>query len=111
MIENEEQTDIFNLAIKKLCKLNNISPRKPRFELIDNLVVINIKNHLKDGVDSDCFFLSNLVYQIIGPLGIKFHQQLMLFPNSRRVASIAVSFKKKDYDTLNRNLREGNIPI
>lgn len=47
MIENEEQTDIFNLAIKKLCKLNNISPRKPRFELIDNLVVINNKNHLK----------------------------------------------------------------
>ena len=111
MIENEEQTDIFNLAIKKLCKLNNISPRKPRFELIDNLVVINIKNHLKDGVDSDCFFLLNWVYQIIGPLGIKFRQQLMLFPNSRRVASIAVSFKKKDYDTLNRNLREGNIPI
>ncbi|MGI8387792.1 hypothetical protein ACRX5O_24910, partial [Robertmurraya sp. P23] len=38
---------------------NNISPQKPKFENIENVMVISIKNHLKDGVDLDCFNILN----------------------------------------------------
>ena len=31
-------------------------------------MVISIKNHLKDGVDLDCFNILNLIYRKIGPL-------------------------------------------
>lgn len=31
-------------------------------------MVISIKNHLKDGVDLDCFNILNLIYRTIGPL-------------------------------------------
>jgi len=47
---------------------NNISPQKPKFEIIENVMVISIKNHLKDGVDLDCFNILNLIYRTIGPL-------------------------------------------
>ncbi len=106
---DNDHSDIFKHIVKKLCKINNISPRKPRFEHIENLMVISIKNHLKDGVDSDCFYILNLIYQIIGPSGIRFHQQLVLYPNSRRVDRVTVSFKKEDFDTLNMKLLEGSI--
>ncbi len=96
-------------VVKKLCEVNNISPRKPAFETIDNIVVISMKNHLKDGVDLDCFHILNLIYQIIAPLGMKFNQQLYLYPNSKRVARIAVTFKKEDYNALNMKLENGNV--
>jgi len=72
-------------------------------------MVIGIKNHLKDEVDLDCFQILNLIYQIIGSSGIKFHQQLYRYPNSERLARVTVSFKKEDYDALNIKLKEGNI--
>ena len=87
----------------------HMTPRKPKFEIIENLMVISVKNHLKDGVDLDCFHILNLIYQIIAPLGMKFNQQLYLYPNSKRVARITVTFKKEDYDALNINLKGGNI--
>ena len=31
-------------------------------------MVISIKNHLKDGVDLDCFNILNPIYRTIGPL-------------------------------------------
>ncbi|ARD47328.1 hypothetical protein [Sporosarcina sp. P33] len=102
-------TDVFKQVIKKLCEVNNISPRKPAFETIDNIVVISVKNNLKDGVELDCFHILNLIYQIITPLGIKFNQQLYLYPNSKRVARITVTFKKEDYDVLNMRLENGNV--
>lgn len=42
---------------------NNISPQKPKFEMIENVKVISIKNHLKDGVDLDCINILNLIYR------------------------------------------------
>ncbi len=106
---SRKDKDIFKQVVKKLCEVNNISPRKPAFETIDNIVVISVKNHLKDGVDLDCFHILNLIYQIITPLGMKFNQQLYLYPNSKRVARITVTFKKEDYDALNMRLGHGNV--
>lgn len=37
---------------------------------------------------------------MLAPLEIKFNQQLYLYPNSKRVARVTVSFRKEDYDTL-----------
>lgn len=107
--KDSENLDIFKQTVKKLCKINNISPRKPRFETIDNLLVISIKNHLKDGVDLDCFHILNLIYQMIAPLGVKFNQQLYLYPNSKRVARVTITFKKAEYDALNMKMKDDNI--
>lgn len=68
-------------------------------------MVISIKNHLKDGVDLVVLIL-NLIYRIIGPLGIRFNQQIYLFPNSERLARVTLSFKKEDYDALNSKMKE-----
>ena len=106
MAENIGDSDFFKQVVERVCKINNISPQKPKFEVIDNLMVISIKNHLKDGVDLDCFNILNLIYRIIGPLGIRFNQQMYLYPNSERMARVTVSFKKEDYDDLNRKMIE-----
>ncbi|WP_260288756.1 hypothetical protein [Peribacillus aracenensis] len=98
--------DFFKQVVKRICEIKNIHPQKPKFEVIDNLMVISIKNHLKDGVDLDCFNILNLIYGIIGPLGIRFNQQMYLYPNSERLARVTVSFKKEDYDDLNRKMKE-----
>ncbi|MCY9003053.1 hypothetical protein P9443_20190 [Peribacillus frigoritolerans] len=99
MGKNIESSDIFKQVVKRICKINNI-PQKPKFEVIDNLMVIRIKNHLKDGVDLD------LIYRIIGPLGLGFNQQIYLFSNLERLARVALSFKKEDYDALNSKMKE-----
>ncbi|MED0777762.1 hypothetical protein [Bacillus siamensis] len=109
MTENSGNLDIFKQYVKGFCKINDISPRKPRFETIENIVVISIKNHLKDGVDLDCFKILNLIYQIVGKAGIKFNQQLLLYPDSDRVARVTVSFNIEDYDALNIKMKDGNI--
>lgn len=102
-------SDVFEQFIKKMCKAKDISPRKLRFETIENIVVISMKNHLKDGVDLDCFHILNQIYQVIAPLGIKFNQQLYLYPNSKRVARVTVTFTKEDYDALNAKMIGGNV--
>jgi hypothetical protein len=67
--KNIGDVDFFKQVVKRLCKKkNNISPQKPKFEIIENVMVISIKNHLKDGVDLDCFNILNLIYRTIGPL-------------------------------------------
>ncbi|WP_066073158.1 hypothetical protein [Neobacillus soli] len=71
MAKNIGDSDIFKQVVKRLCEIYNIPPQKPKFGVIDNLMVISIKNHLKDGVDLDCFNILNLIYQIIEPLGIR----------------------------------------
>lgn len=109
MAGNMGNSDYFKQAVKKLCEINNISPRKIRFETIENIVVLSVKNHLKEGVDLDCFHILNLIYQLITPLGIKFNQQLYLYPNSKRVARVTVTFKKEDYDALNMRFMHGNV--
>ncbi|WP_340372129.1 hypothetical protein [Peribacillus sp. FSL E2-0218] len=106
MAKNIGNSDNFKQVVKRICKINNIPPQKPKFEVIDNLMVISIKNHLKDGVDLDCFNILNLIYRIIGPLGIRFNQQMYLYPNSERLARVTVSFKKEDYDDLNIKMKE-----
>lgn len=58
----------FKTSSKKTLQKNNISPQKPKFEIIENVMVISIKNHLKDGVDLDCFNILNLIYRTIGSL-------------------------------------------
>ncbi|MFF3022672.1 hypothetical protein ACFVRR_08405 [Gottfriedia sp. NPDC057948] len=75
-----KQNDYYQNLLKRLCKANNISPRKPRFESIDDIVIIHVKNQLKEGVDLDSFKILNLIYQTVVPLGIKFNQQLFLYP-------------------------------
>jgi hypothetical protein len=55
-------------TLQKTLQKNNISPQKPKFEIIENVMVISIKNPLKDGVDLDCFNTLKLIYPTIGPL-------------------------------------------
>ncbi|MBT2573234.1 hypothetical protein J7E26_04655 [Bacillus sp. ISL-51] len=109
MAKNSGDSDMFKQAVKGLCKINNISPRKPRFEITDNIVSISIKNHLKDGIDLECFKILNFIYRITGRSGLKFTQQLYLYPNSERVARVTVSFDKEDYDTFNLKMKDGNF--
>lgn len=107
MSGSEVDSDIFKQVLKKLCRINNISPRKVRMEKIENIVVISVKNHLADSVDLDCLYILNLIYQVIGPLEVKFSQQVYTYPNSKRVARVTVTFEKVDYDNLNLKLENG----
>ena len=108
MPQNSGDTDIFKQVEKRICKINNISPQKPRFEIIENLMVISIKNHSKEGVDLDCFNILNLIYQLIGPLGVRFNQQLYRYQNSGRLARVTITFQKEDYDALKLKFTEIN---
>ncbi|MEY9869502.1 hypothetical protein ACDZ29_06630 [Peribacillus sp. RS7] len=101
--------DYYQNLLKRLCKADNISPRKPRFENIEDLVIIHVKNHLKEGVDLECFKILNLIYQTVVPLGIKFNQQLYLYPNGDRLDRVAITFNKDDYILLNKKLETGEI--
>ncbi|OXS63989.1 hypothetical protein [Priestia filamentosa] len=104
-----EKNDHYQSLLKRLCKADNISPRKPRFENVEDLVLIHVKNHLKEGVDLECFKILNLIYQTVVPLGIKFNQQLCLYPGGDRLDRVTVSFSKNDYMALNKKLEEGDI--
>ncbi|PIC69366.1 hypothetical protein CSV77_13820 [Sporosarcina sp. P16b] len=103
------ESDVIKKIIKGLCKVNDISPRRVRFESIEGVVIISVKNHLKDGVDLECFHILNLIYQVITPFGVKFNQQLYLYPNSKRVARITVLFQKEEYDSLNMKMENCDI--
>lgn len=109
-----KEKDHYKDLLKGLCKSDNISPRKPRFENFNDgeeleLVLIHIKNHLKEGVDIECFKILNLIYQTVIPLGITYKQQLLLYPNGNRLDKITISFKKEDYILLNKKLKTGDI--
>lgn len=104
-----EKNDHYRSLLKRLCKANNISPRKPRFENIEDLVIIHLKNQLKEGVDLETFKVLNLIYQTLVPLNIKFVQQLYLYPSEDRLDRVTISFNKNDYMALNKKLEEGDI--
>lgn len=95
MVNLKQNHDYYQNLLKRLCKADNISPRKPRFENIEDLVIIHVKNHLKEGVDLECFKILNLIYQTVVPLGIKFNQQLYLYPNGDRLDRVAITFNKR----------------
>ncbi|MGE8206843.1 hypothetical protein ACQKP0_20235 [Heyndrickxia sp. NPDC080065] len=105
----KQNHDYYQNLLKRLCKAHNISPRKPRFENIEDVVIIHVKNHLKEGVDLECFKILNLIYQTVVPLGIKFNQQLYLYPNGDRLDRVTVTFNKNDYVLLNKKLAVGDI--
>ncbi|MFF2457691.1 MULTISPECIES: hypothetical protein [Peribacillus] len=105
----KQNHDYYQNLLKRLCKADNISPRKPRFENIEDLVIIHVKNHLKEGVDLECFKILNLIYQTVVPLGIKFNQQLYLYPNGDRLDRVAITFNKNDYILLNEKLEKGEV--
>lgn len=103
------QNNHYKNLLKRLCEANNVSPRKARFENIEDLVVINLKNHLKEGVDLETFKILNLIHQTVVPLGIKFNVQLHLYPKGDRLDRVAITFKKDNYELLNKKLEEGDI--
>jgi len=109
VVNLKQNHDYYQNLLKRLCKADNISPRKPRFENIEDLVIIHVKNHLKEGVDLECFKILNLIYQTVVPLGIKFNQQLYLYPNGDRLDRVAITFNKNDYILLNEKLEKGEI--
>ena len=91
-LDNYDKNSVpFKQIIKGFCKRNNISPRKPRFDIIENIVAISMLNHLKDGIDFECFKILKVIYQMFGPSGMKFTQQLTCFSNSERVDRVTVS--------------------
>lgn len=103
-----EKNDIYQHLVKRLCKARNISPRKPRFENSEDVVVIHVKNHLKVGVDLECVKILNLIHQTI-PLGIKYNELLYLYPGGNRLDRVTISFYKDDYMLLNKKLEEGDL--
>lgn len=103
-----KQNDHYQNLLKRLFKANNFS-RKPRFENVDDQVVIHVKNHFKEGVDLETFKILNLIHQTVIPLGIKFNQQLYLYPNGDRLDRVVISFDENDYIALNKKLEEGDI--
>lgn len=105
----KQNQDYYQNLLKRLCKEQKISSRKPRFEIIDDLIVINIKNHLREGVDLECFKILNLIIQTVVPLGIKFNQQLYLYPNGDRLDRVVITFNKNEYLLLNKKLETGDI--
>ena len=68
MEKNIGDVAFFKTSSKKTLQKTNISPQKPKFEIIENVMVISIKNHLKDEIDLDCFNILNLIYRTNGPL-------------------------------------------
>ncbi|MEK5136299.1 hypothetical protein NST39_19885 [Bacillus sp. FSL W8-0645] len=103
------QKDHYKNLLKRLCEDQGISTRKPRFEQVENLILINLKNQLKEGVDLECFKILNLIHQTVSPLGIKFDQQLTLYPGGDRLDRVTISFDKDDYDLLNNKLETGDF--
>lgn len=102
-----KENDYYQNLLKRLCKAENISPRKPRFEEVEDLVLIHVKNHLKEGLDLESVKILNLIYQTVVPLSVKFTQQLCLYPNGDRLDRVTISFKKNDYMDLNQKLKTG----
>ena len=103
------QKDHYKNLLKRLCEDQGISTRKPRFEQVENLILINLKNQLKEGVDLECFRVVNLIHQTVSPFGIKFDQQLTLYPGGDRLDRVTISFDKYDYDLLNNKLETGDF--
>lgn len=64
------------------------------------------QNLLKRLVKLIIFLLENLT---VVPLGIKFNQQLYLYPNGDRLDRVAITFNKDDYILLNKKLENGEI--
>lgn len=104
-----DQNDHYKNLLKKICKANNISPKRLRFEQIEDYVIIHVKNQLKEGVDLECFKILNLIHQTVSPLGIHFEQQLYLYPRGDRLDRVAIMFNKVDYVLLNEKLKKGDI--
>lgn len=103
------KVDHYQNLLKRLCKARNISPRRVRFENIEDIVVINIKNQLKEGVDLESIIILNLINQTVVPLGIKFDQQLCVYPNGDRLDRVSIHFNKDDYMLLNNKLETGEL--
>lgn len=102
-----EENNHYKNLLQRLCKAENISSRRPRFEEVDDLVMIHIKNHLKEGLDLESVKILNLIYQTVVQLSVKFTQQLCLYPNGDRLDRVTISFKKRDYIELNKKLETG----
>ncbi len=103
------QKDHYKNLLKRLCEDQGISTLKPRFEQVENLILINLKNQLKEGVDLECFRVVNLIHQTVSPFGIKFDQQLTLYPGGDRLDRVTISFDKDDYDLFNNKLETGDF--
>ena len=103
------QNDHYQRLLKKLCKLDGISTRKVRFETIEDVVVIRVKNHFKEGVDLECFKIYHLIIQTVVPFGVKFTQQLYFHPGGNRLDRVTITFEKKDYMLLNEKMEHGDI--
>lgn len=105
--KSEAEEDFFKQVLQGMCRTEGISARKPRFKTIERLVVISMKNHYKDGVDPECFMILNFVHQLVGRFGIKFTQNVFLYPDSNRVARIDVQIEKEQYDWVNWQMFNG----
>lgn len=103
------KTDYYQNHLKRTCKRNNISPRRVRFENIEDLVVIHVKNQLKEGVDLESFKILNFILQTVVHFSIKFNQQLYYYPGGNRLDRVAVTFEKDDYLLLNKKIEEGDV--
>ncbi len=103
-ISKTQKWDYYKKLLRKTCEINNIS-LKPRFESIEDLVTISIKNHLKEGVDLDCLKIINLIYQTVSPLNIRYTENLILYPCHKRLDNIQVIFTKDDYILLNEKIK------
>ncbi|HAM81567.1 hypothetical protein [Ornithinibacillus bavariensis] len=105
----KSEKDYFKQIIRTFCRVENIPPRKVRFTKHNNYITVNIKNESEDGLDTNCFRVMNLIYNVIGSIGVKFSQTPFLIPSSGKVDRITISFEEQDYQTLLDQLFNQNI--
>lgn len=106
-----KQDDPYKVLLKAICKAENISPRRIKFESTKDVVVFHVKNQLREGIDLKSFRIISLMPQIVNPLGIKFNQQLYLSSRGDRLDKVTITFEKQDYLLLNKKIKEGNIQV
>ncbi|MCO7174980.1 hypothetical protein ACFP7A_04075 [Sporolactobacillus kofuensis] len=102
-----EQKDYFRDLMKRMVKNQGISSTRPRFEKIENVVIISVKNHLKEGVDLECFKILEIIQRTVLSLGVKFSQQSYWYSIGNRLDRVVISFDKHDYERLNKKLETG----
>ena len=92
--------DDFREAVRTICKVRKVPPRRVYFEKSSGFVTINIRNKAAEGLDINCYKIIDIIYNLIGSKKVKFQHTTFNFPDSDRVDRIVISFEEKDYEDL-----------
>ncbi|MGO1370103.1 hypothetical protein [Senegalia sp. (in: firmicutes)] len=89
--------------LKGFCRINDIY-LDLKFEKIEGMIAINIKNTLKNGVSLDCLRVIDFIYRTVIPFNIQYTQTLHLYPGGKELEKVTILFTEDDYKLINKNL-------